>query len=635
MTSAAETMSEREPLPVDGAFRTALVVRAYAVASVGFLIIGLALSLLAAAKLVWPELASDSAIFTYGRVFPAGGDALLFGWLTIGLLGVAMHAIPRLSGKPLAAPGAALGALGLIALGTAAGTAAVLTGRNAGGRWLEYPLLVDGVLLVGFFIAAAVLTATATRGTGGRAPLTAWYLIAAPWWLVLSHAAGAAPLFDGLGAEVQAAFTATAMFGLWIVAAAVGGAYYVVSVVVPEARFHSRLGAIGFWSLAFAWAWSVGRTLQYGPTNDWYETLPIIFGAGVLLAVITIVTDLVQALRGHWSALHESPPLRLIAAGVALVAVAPAVAFLGSLRSVSAVTGFTQWDVGYEQLILLGAGTLVAMGALGFVHPGEGGRTMGRWSGAVVLWPLVLGVVASSGSRLVAGLQQGFAWLGAVQTGTGENVGEGFADSVRSLRGPDLVQVGGLALVSAAAVFFALFVLRHALVRSVPTVPRLAAAGSAAPVATVLRGAVALFLVAALGAFLLPALDSAADPSLAADASLGSASQVIWERGQDLYRSEGCWYCHSRAVRPVVTDVGLGPVSVPGDYAYDATALVGGSRLGPDLAHFGSRDDAGSSALAARLIDPTAEREWSVMPSYRYLSDAELAALTAYVAGLR
>jgi cbb3-type cytochrome oxidase cytochrome c subunit len=75
-------------------------------------------------------------------------------------------------------------------------------------------------------------------------------------------------------------------------------------------------------------------------------------------------------------------------------------------------------------------------------------------------------------------------------------------------------------------------------------------------------------------------------------------------------------------------------VSTPGDYAYDDTGLVGFSRLGPDLAHFGARDDAGGSALAARLTDPTADRDWSVMPSFGYLSDGDLAALAAYVAGL-
>jgi len=619
--------------PADVSFRTAFVVRVFAVAAVGFLLVGVGLYGLAAAKLVWPDFLADRAMLTYGRVLPAGTDALLFGWLTLGLLAVALHAVPRLSGRPLFSPLAAFGAFALIAGGTAAGTGAVLTGYNAGGHWLEYPLVVDGALIAGFFIIAAVLTITASRGAGRSLPLAGWYLVASPWWLVLSYAAGAAPVFDGLAGEVQSAFSGSATLGLWVVAAAVGGAYHVVSEVVPGARFHPRLGPIGFWSLAFAWAWSTGRTLQYGPTGDWYETLPILFGAGVVLASITIVTDFVQALRGHWHTLSDSTPLRLIAAGLAILLVAPAVAFLGSLRSVSVVTGLTQWEAGYEQLVLFGIGTMLTIGLLGWVLPREAKRTMGRWSGHVVLWFGLTGVVAAAGSRLVAGLQQGFAWLAGVQTGAYENSGEGFGESLRPLHGVNLVQVGGIALILVAALVFAIVVLRHTVGRPV-TVSASPTAMPVAPVATVLRGAIALFVVAAVGAFVLPAFDSDAEPSLLAEASHGSASSTIWDRGQQLYRSEGCWYCHSRQVRPIVTDVGLGPVSTPGDYAYDDTGLVGFSRLGPDLAHFGARDDAGGSALAARLTDPTADRDWSVMPSFGYLSDGDLAALAAYVAGL-
>ena len=632
VTSTAQIKSDRDPLPADGSFRTGFVVRAYALIAAAFLVVGIALYGLAAAKLVWPDLLADRAMFTYGRVLPAGADALLYGWLTIGLLGIAMHAVPRLTGKRLISPMAALGALGLIAGGTVAGTGAVLLGYNAGGRWLEYPLLVDGALAAGFFAAAAVLTATALRGGRHPLPLAGWYLIAAPWWLLFAYAAAAVPI-SGLPSDVQAAFAGSALFGLWVVAAGIGGAYYVASVVVPEARFHVRLGPIGFWSLAFTWAWTAGRTLQYGPTKDWYETLPILFGAGLMLASITIVTDFVQALRGRWQALSASPALRLIGGGLALLLVAPAVGLLESLRSVSAVVGLTQWGVGFDQLVLLGIGTLLTMGALAHAHPAEGGLVMSRWIGTPILWIGLLGVVAAAGSRLVAGLQQGFAWLAVVQGASGGNVGDGFGDSLRPLRGADLVQVGGLALILLATLLFALFALRHAFGRSAAHAPTLAD-GATTPVTTVLRGAVALFVVAALGALLFPAVDSDAAPSLAADVSHGSASSSIWNRGQELYRTEGCWYCHSREVRPIITDVGLGAVSGPGDYAYDDAALVGSARLGPDLAHFGSRDDAGATALGERLADPTAARAWSVMPSYGYLSDDDLAALTAYVAGL-
>jgi cbb3-type cytochrome c oxidase subunit II len=100
-----------------------------------------------------------------------------------------------------------------------------------------------------------------------------------------------------------------------------------------------------------------------------------------------------------------------------------------------------------------------------------------------------------------------------------------------------------------------------------------------------------------------------------------------------VYVREGCWLCHTRQVRAVVTDVGLGPVSVPGDYAFDPADLLGVTRTGPDLAHIGARE-ADAAALAARLADPRADRPWSNMPAYGFLSDSDLGDLAAYLTSL-
>ena len=105
--------------------------------------------------------------------------------------------------------------------------------------------------------------------------------------------------------------------------------------------------------------------------------------------------------------------------------------------------------------------------------------------------------------------------------------------------------------------------------------------------------------------------------------------------GRNIYIREGCWYCHTQQVRQVRTDLGLGPVSQPGDYAFDPVGLAGARRIGPDLAHQASREDTGSAAwVRAHLADPRADHEWSVMPSFRYLTEEELTALSVYVSGL-
>ena len=138
--------------------------------------------------------------------------------------------------------------------------------------------------------------------------------------------------------------------------------------------------------------------------------------------------------------------------------------------------------------------------------------------------------------------------------------------------------------------------------------------------------AVGLFLVAALFAFVLPALD--ATPTEPPPSGLGPLAI----EGRELYVAEGCWYCHTQQVRPIVTDANLGPVTQSDLLASIEPDTLGIQRIGPDLAHVGSRQPTDDAAwLTEFLTEPRAIRENSLQPSYDHLSNTELAALVKYL----
>jgi len=105
--------------------------------------------------------------------------------------------------------------------------------------------------------------------------------------------------------------------------------------------------------------------------------------------------------------------------------------------------------------------------------------------------------------------------------------------------------------------------------------------------------------------------------------------------GRDLYVAEGCAECHTQSVRPIVTDVGLGAVSVAGDYAHESPALITGTRFGPDLTHVAGREGFSPASVESQLTNPRSSRPWSIMPSYSYLSDSDMDALISYIETLR
>jgi cytochrome c oxidase cbb3-type subunit II len=71
--------------------------------------------------------------------------------------------------------------------------------------------------------------------------------------------------------------------------------------------------------------------------------------------------------------------------------------------------------------------------------------------------------------------------------------------------------------------------------------------------------------------------------------------------GQEVYRQEGCQYCHTKNLRSTKNDVarygspekyGYFPLAEEMDYYYQSPALMGSFRFGPDLSRVGVRLDA-------------------------------------------
>lgn len=100
--------------------------------------------------------------------------------------------------------------------------------------------------------------------------------------------------------------------------------------------------------------------------------------------------------------------------------------------------------------------------------------------------------------------------------------------------------------------------------------------------------------------------------------------------GRDVYLTQGCMYCHTQQVRSVVTDFGIGPVSEPGTSPAIGPPTLGFVRIGPDLAHVGSRTE-DSADLRKVLADPRSVNPDSLMPSYAFLSEADLSDLVQYL----
>ncbi len=98
-------------------------------------------------------------------------------------------------------------------------------------------------------------------------------------------------------------------------------------------------------------------------------------------------------------------------------------------------------------------------------------------------------------------------------------------------------------------------------------------------------------------------------------------------RGREVYRREGCVYCHTQFVR--YQDREMGEMVAAGDYVHETPHLLGTERTGPDLSNIGGKYP--DAWHWAHHTQPRAVKPGSLMPSFSYLSDEDMSDLIAYL----
>jgi cbb3-type cytochrome oxidase cytochrome c subunit len=139
-------------------------------------------------------------------------------------------------------------------------------------------------------------------------------------------------------------------------------------------------------------------------------------------------------------------------------------------------------------------------------------------------------------------------------------------------------------------------------------------------VGLLLAGVILLTFVAIGATVALPAGDKTLKAKHPAKVSASEA------RGMRVFRSEGCWYCHTSYDRDTKTEPGK---ALPAS-AYDgrSPSMLGFERIGPDLTH-------GAATLSSKAdIVKYLRKVHGSMPSYDYLSQKDLEALAAYLMSL-
>lgn len=379
-------------------------------------------------KLGFPFIFQDWGMASWGRLWPMTILTLVFGAATFLHLGSAHFLLPRLTGT---APGGPLERFTPIISGVLVAVAILAVGFGFGDGRPGFESPVWGDLLIALALAGPAVAAI--RSVLGKREATIypslWYLTGGLIAAIAAILVANFPLTEATGSFVQTAFGRGTVLWGWVVAGGVGSAMYLVPRVTGRPLFSRQLAIITFFSLLLPGMFYGLSTHLLGPVPDWAEAVGIGMRFALVLPAVTIPAGLLLSGEGALDRLRHSEVLRLVAAGTALVSIALLVSAVTAFPSVQTVIGLTTFDLGTELLAIAGAlllGTAMAFHAF----PRITGREL---VGDGAVWHLRLTVLGTVGSTLllwIAGVSSGITWRAGAESGSWQNVGEGFTQTL-------------------------------------------------------------------------------------------------------------------------------------------------------------------------------------------------------------
>ena len=406
------------------------VVRQFAVMTVVWGIVGMLVGVFIAAQLIWPSLGWDIPWLSYGRLRPLHTNAVIFAFGGSALFATSYYAVQRTCHTRLFADGLAaftfwgwqlviVGAAITLPLGLTMGKEyaeliwplAVLIAVV----WVSYAVVFFGTIVqrkvkhiyvANWFFGAFILTVAVLHIVNN---------LALPTGLTHSY-----PIYSGtVDAMVQWWYGHNAV-GFFLTAGFLGMMYYFVPKQAGRPIYSYRLSIVHFWSLIAIYMWAGPHHLQYTALPDWVQTLGMIFSIMLLAPSWGGMINGVMTLSGAWHKLRTDPVLRFMIVALSFYGIATFEGPMMSIRTVNALSHYTDWTIGHVHAGALGWVAMISIGAIYSLWP----RLLGldkMYSTRLIewhFWVSTIGTVLYIVAMWIAGVMQGLMWRTFNEDGT-------------------------------------------------------------------------------------------------------------------------------------------------------------------------------------------------------------------------
>ena len=405
------------------------VVRQFAVMTIVWGIVGMLVGVVIAAQLAWPALNFDVPWLTYGRLRPLHTNAVIFAFGGSALFATSYYVVQRTCHVRLICRRlAAFTFWGWQAVIVLAAITLPL-GITQGKEYAELEWPIDVLIALVWIAYAFVFIGTIAIRRVRHIYVANWFFAAFILAVAMLHIVNSAVIPVGLwksyslyagvqDAMVQWWYGHNAV-GFFLTAGFLGIMYYFVPKQANRPIYSYRLSVVHFWSLVFTYMWAGPHHLHYTALPDWAQSLGMIMSLILLAPSWGGMINGIMTLSGAWEKLRTDPVLRFLIVSVSFYGMSTFEGPMMSIKTVNALSHYTDWTIGHVHSGALGWVAFVSIGAMYYLIPRLFGREL--YSQRMVethFWISTVGIVLYITSMWVAGIMQGLMWRAVNDDGT-------------------------------------------------------------------------------------------------------------------------------------------------------------------------------------------------------------------------
>jgi len=609
-------------------------------------LVGMLVGLIIALQLIIPAFNFNLPWTTYGRLRPLHTNAVIFAFVGNGIFTAIYYSVPRLLKTPMFSR-----VLGLIhfwgwQLIIVLAALTLVLGITSGKEYAELEWPIDILITLIWVIFGWNLIGTLIKRRTSHIYVAIWFYLATLVTVAVLHIVNSlaipAGLFKGYSiyAGVQDAFVqwwyghnAVAFF---LTTSYLGLMYYFVPKAANRPVYSYKLSIIHFWALIFLYIWAGPHHLLYSSTPDWAQALGVVFSVALIAPSWGGMINGLLTMRGAWDRVRQDPVLKMFVVGITAYGMSTFEGPMLSLKSVNALSHFTDWTIAHVHIGALGWNGMMTFGMLYWLFP-KMFRTKLHSVGMANthFWLSTLGILFYAIPLYFAGFTQSLMWKEF--TADGYLAYPNFLETLTQILPMYYFRALGGTLYLVGMVLLVIN-----LIKTAKSGQFLAYEEDEAPARQVvthkegwhrkLEGKPVVFTIWALVAILIGTIIEFV-PLFVVKSNIPTIASVkpytpLELEGRDIYIREGCYNCHSQMVRPFRSETErYGEYTKAGEHVYDHPFQWGSRRTGPDLARTGAKEGKIYKPDAwhyNHMLDPQKLNAQSIMPAYPWIIKNDL-----------